>query len=270
MSEVIQERETEPVTAMQRRPEPPSPMEILQTVAARGGTGVEMEAVVNLILRLKAVDAEAAYSADFKACQAEMPTVVKGTKNKGTDTMYASFEDIQEKCKPIYTKFGFSCSYTEEPASVATLRRTVIEVRHEKGHSTRRYIELPVDGVSAKGNPIGAMNPVQAYVSTHSYGQRKLFCMAWNITLAGEDHDGNTGPVGPLTDDELKEIYRLFELNQNTAGVSPMKLKPFLEWVGKFPGMPGPVENIESIPSACFRKIKSAMENRLKGKNGGK
>jgi hypothetical protein len=70
---------------------------------------------------------------------------------------------------------------------------------------------LPTDGVGPKGNPIGGMNAVQAACSTTQYGMRRLTCMVWNLTIAGQDDDGNRGGTQTITEEQITTLREWIE-----------------------------------------------------------
>jgi hypothetical protein len=121
-----------------------------------------------------------------------MPCIVRDAENEQTKSRYVKLETITHRAKEIYTGHGFSLSFSEAESSIEKFKRIVCLVRHVEGHSESHWIDLPLDGFSAKGNPIGAMNPVQAAISTGSYGQRVLTCRVFNITIADTDLDGQS------------------------------------------------------------------------------
>jgi hypothetical protein len=267
MSEDLKVRERDDNgTALQRAPQP-TLMEVLQTVAARGGNANELEIIAKLVMVAEDRERERQFSASFNECQKEMPRVIKSEQNSQTGSWYSPLEAVQLTCMPIATKHGFACSFTEADCPKPNHKRTVLEISHSCGFKLVRQIDLPIDGVGGKGNAIGAMNPVQAEVSTMSYGQRKVFCLAWNIACAGEDMDGQTpGHAGTLDTEELKVIHDLFERNTQTKVA--VTLQSFLDWVNKLPGLSAKVEDIESIPRALFKQVKTMLEARLKAKGG--
>lgn len=171
----------------------PTPMELLQVAIEKDIDTDKLEKLMELQERWEANQARRLFSEAMHACQQEMPMVIRDAENSQTKSRYARLERIQHDVRPVYSQHGFSLSYGEGQAARDGYKRTICDVRHSAGHVEQYHLDLPIDGVSAKGNPIGSMNPVQAAVSTTTYGQRRLLCMIFNITVAGEDFDG--GPV---------------------------------------------------------------------------
>jgi hypothetical protein len=184
-----------------------SPMALLQD-AVKGGMSPDQLAVLVGLQRDMADDAaKRAYAESMTACQADMPTVVADATNPDTGKKFPRFESIQQIAKPIYSKYGFALTFSDAACSRPEWKRTACDCRHKAGHLTHHYIELPVDGISAKGNPMGKMNPVQGCVSTNSYAQRVLTCNIFNITIAGKDGDGR--PLSkPITQEQIDTLQQ--------------------------------------------------------------
>lgn len=169
-----------------------SPMALLQDAVREGMSPDQLAVLVGLQRDMAEDAAKRAYREAMTACQAEMPTVVADATNPDTNRKYPRFETIQETAKPIYTKHGFSLSFTDAECPIPNWKRTACDCGHRLGHATHHFIDMPVDGVTAKGNPIAKMNPVQGCVSTNSYAQKTLTCNIFNITISGKDNDGRS------------------------------------------------------------------------------
>lgn len=186
---------TEPddgTVAVAERAEATNPLMLLQQAVDRGMSPEQLKQLVDLNEQWRAARAREAFNAAMNAVQIEMPCIVRDAQNSQTKSTYVRLETVNHQAKPIYTRHGFALSFSEDKADRENWKRTVCDVSHIQGHTERRWIELPVDGVGAKGNAIGAMNPVQAAISTGSYGQRVLTCRIFNITIADSDLDGQT------------------------------------------------------------------------------
>lgn len=171
-----------------------TPMEILQSAVDKGVDAEQLEKLLELQERYEANQARKAFSESMHAAQTEMPRVIRDADNKQTGSKYARLEDVQIAAGPIYTKHGFSLSYGEGATLIEGYKRTICDVRHSAGHVEQYHLDLPIDGIGPRGNAIGGMNRVQGCISTTSYGQRRLLCMIFNITIAGDDNDGQYRP----------------------------------------------------------------------------
>lgn len=174
-----------------------NPLMLLQQAVERGMDPGQLKALVDLQEQWRAARAKEAFAAAMNAVQAELPCIVRDAHNEQTKSSYVRFETITHLAKPIYTRHGFSLSFSEDSSDKPAMgngqpwKRIVCLVRHNEGHSERHWIDLPCDGIGPKGNAIGGMNAVQGAVSSGSYGQRVLTCRIFNITIADTDLDGN-------------------------------------------------------------------------------
>lgn len=171
----------------QRRPDAYA---LIERAVEKGLDPAQLKALVDLHEQMRATSAKEAFNAAMRDCQEELPLIVKDAKNEQTGSLYAKMDHIQGIAKPIFTKHGFALSFAEADSPIAGFKRTICDVRHCEGHTERYHLDLPLDGFSAKGNPIGSMNPVQAAISTGTYAQRYLICRIFNITVSDTDLDG--------------------------------------------------------------------------------
>jgi hypothetical protein len=155
----------------------------------------KLERLYALHERMQSRASETSYYAAMAKMQPELP-VVEHTKKIGfhskklgkwiDKSTYTPWEDIDEKIRPIYTKYGFALSFAiDQSKDNPTITAIVM---HEDGHKTETPIRLPAD-------MSGDKNVVQGVGSTITYGKRYAACAALNITTRGangetEDDDG--------------------------------------------------------------------------------
>lgn len=186
--------------------------------------------------------AKQAFAVAMKACQDEMPIIVKDAENKKTHSRYPKLENVSKMTKPIYTKHGFTLSFHEAKADLPNHKRTVCDVRHDAGHTVEYYVELPVDGTGPKGEAT-SMNAVQGSVSTLSgYGQRVLKCMIFDLTIAETDNDGNQSSE-PIDEGQARTIEEWLVATSTNKG-------RFLGWVSEKVG--SKIENVSDMPAGIF------------------
>jgi len=169
-----------------------NPLTLLQAAVDKGMSPDQLRSLVDLHEQWRAARAREAFAAALNACQAELPTIVRDAENTQTRSRYVRLETITHRAKPIYTSHGFALSFSEDDSTKEGFKRIVCDIIHREGHSERRWVDLPVDGIGPKGNAIGGMNAVQGCISTGSYGQRVLTCRIFNITIADTDLDGQS------------------------------------------------------------------------------
>jgi len=129
------------------------------------------------------------YATAMQRAQSSMPNIAKRGKNKQTNSQYALLEDINQAITPVYTREGFSLSFGTVTSDLQGHVGIVCDVLHTGGHSRTYHYDAPIDDVGIKGE--------KNKTSTHgrgsaiSYGRRYLILMIFNLTIGGEDDDGN-------------------------------------------------------------------------------
>lgn len=245
---------------------PPKPMDtnplaLYQLAIEKGVDPDKLGKLLDLAEHWNAERAREAFARDMRFCQEEMPIVVKDAKNSQTGSRYAKLENIQIVAKPIYTKWGFSVAFSESDIPPKEgWKRTICRVTHKDGHEKASHIDLPLDGFGAKGQPIGNMNPVQAAVSTASYGERKGLCMAFAITIADEDVDGNA-ETGVISEEEWKTLET--QINDCHMVGNPVNRPGFLGWLASIEPKE-PLEDLRKLPKAKFTKAVAELDRKAR------
>lgn len=160
----------------------------------------KMERLFKMHQDVVAKEAEAAWNAAMSRAQARVLPVAHNAENTQTKSRYAKLAAINKAVVPIYTEEGLSISFDSDV--VANGIRTIAKVSHSQGHTKEYHLDLPLDD---KG-PQGTVNKtgVHATKSTHSYAQRTLICMIFNV--ATEDDDGNKAG-GKVLDEGARADY---------------------------------------------------------------
>lgn len=156
--------------------------------------------------------ARQAYFKAMAECQADLPVVVKRSRNDHTKSTYADLAAIEQQAMPTIHRYGFMVSFQPAGMNDKGEQRIKWTVAHSAGHIETGEAEIPVDNAGTNGtkNKTGT----QAFGSTATYGRRYLLCMLFNIST-GDDRDGNnTAPQGstePITADQVATIRRLID-----------------------------------------------------------
>ncbi|MGN8022305.1 ERF family protein [Phyllobacterium sp. 22229] len=153
--------------------------------------------------------ARKAYFAAMSVCQAELPVVVKKSRNNHTNSNYADLAAIEDQAMPIIHKHGFGVSFQPDGYNEKGELRIQWEISHAEGYVKNGVGEIPVDAAGAQGkvNKTGT----QAFGSTATYGRRYLLCMLFNIST-GDDRDGNNEKPRnreTISQDQVKVILGL-------------------------------------------------------------
>lgn len=177
----------------------------------------KMKAMLDVQERIYDKNAQIEFNAAMAKCQKEMPAIAKTAENLQTNSKYAKYETIVIDTKPIYTKHGFSISFSEGEAKQDNHIRVEAEVMHSNGHVKQYHSELPKDDSGIKGTV--NKTQVHAKASTYSYAKRYLFCMIFNIALANEDDDAVK--AGAITVQDLLEHIAF--VRENFESISQIK-----------------------------------------------
>jgi hypothetical protein len=158
----------------------------------------KMQQLLDIQERVMAKQAEMSFNAAMGRLQQHLPTIKHDAKlvhrNKATGkdeviSTYARYETIDRQIRKLYTKEGFSLSFSSrrnQDGSTTYLAK----LSHADGHSQMAEMVLPADAGGAK-------NAIQAIASTVSYAKRYLVAMHFNLVTEGEDDDGKEAAADP-------------------------------------------------------------------------
>jgi len=225
-------------------------------LASAPGTNPEMfDRLVAWQEREQARQAQAAFNDAMSAAQSEMQAIVRATPNDQTRSKYAALEAIDAAIRPIYTRHGFSLTFTEVANDGPDLKIACIVRR--AGHSETFYLSAAPDTVGPKGAP--NKTAVQGVGSSVSYLRRYLTVMVFNIALKGEDQDGNrqrdTGEV--ISRFQVEELYRLLADVAFDPTAIETNERGFLNSFGF-----SALASIKQIPAGEFPRLKAALLNK--------
>lgn len=215
-----------------------NPMQLLQAALDKDLDADKLSQLMDLQERWLEGQAKQAYFAGMRDVQEALPTVVKDAENKQTNSRYTRLETLARAVDPVIHKHGFSVSYGTAESPLERHVRVTATVMHKAGHSTDHFIDLPLDDEGLKGskNKTGT----HAVGSTMSYGRRYLKMLIFDVTVAGEDDDGNRVPV--VSESQARLLQDLIDTHE-------VDMVRFWKWAG--------VERIADLP---FDKFASAKE----------
>lgn len=174
----------------QHRPIENNPLAIIANAVEKGMDADQLAKLVDLHERIEKMNAGRAYQEAMKACQSEMPRILKDRENPHARSKYADLGNLISQIEPIYTKHGFSISFYEGESNKPEWMRVMCDIMHERGHREVKWLDLPYDGRGSQGGK-SSMNAVQAVGSTKSYGRRYLLGDIFNLAITSEDTDGH-------------------------------------------------------------------------------
>lgn len=212
----------------------------------------DIDKMERLMAMKERIDAEAArrlFNQAMRDCQSEMPAIVKGKFNQQTKSKYAELEHINEAITPVYTRHGFSLSFDTIPTPKENWVAVRCRVRHEGGHTEESTYETPFDNTGMRGEVNKTVT--HGLASGVSYARRYITIMIFNLTLKGEDNDGNGAP---------KQAGTIDEAQQKIIG----------EWINKSKAKPEvflkvyKIEKLEDLPKARFREAIDMLKQKAK------
>lgn len=149
----------------------------------------KMERLFALQERIMATQARAAFSEAMTAAQNDMEPISADATNPQTHSKYASYGKLDKALRPIYTRHGFSLSFSDGETEKADHVRVVCKVRHRQGHEETHWKDMPADGKGAKGGDV--MTKTHAAGAAQQYGMRYLLKGIFNVAIGEDDTDGN-------------------------------------------------------------------------------
>jgi hypothetical protein len=241
-----------------------NPLTLLQSALERGLEPDRLGRLIDLVEHWQANRAREEYNRSMVAAQKAMPKVHKDAKNAFLKTRYASAENIQELCKPIWLEHGFALSFTEVPEDASDMICMRCDVRHQSGHVESLFARYPRDGAGMKGEK--NMNPLQGTVSAHSYAERDMTTLIFNIIVAGTDKDGNTSNP-TISEEQVKELEDL--IGACAAAKRPVDDARFSKYLSEITGITPPDGKfvaLNQLNQEAYLTVKGFLLQRAKGK----
>jgi len=166
-----------------------------------GGTLEEIKEYYRFMKEIKHDQAMAEFMAAMAQAQQAMTTISRDMDNAQTRSKYASLDAVDRATRPHYSPLGIVVTFDTKPSEKGD---TWIKVIAEVGRgifSKQHSIDMPADGIGAKGGAV--MTRTHATMSAITYGRRQLLKNIFN--LAEADDDGNAA-AGRSSDDFDKPI----------------------------------------------------------------
>jgi hypothetical protein len=209
----------------------------------------KLRELLNMQIEIRAIEAEREYSAAMARVQSALPVVLKDAYNDQTRSPYATVSAIAAAIKPVYTREGFSISFSEAKTEKPDHVRVRATVRHRDGHKDESpFVDVAVDKTGLKGNDNKTLTHAEG--SSFTYGRRYLTCMIFDVAT-GLDTDGNgQKPKGePISEQQAADLNALLD------EVKADRVK-FLKWCQ--------VESIEDIPAKWYKTCVNQLESKRK------
>lgn len=238
----------------------------------------KLERLIGLKKDMEAREAQIAYDAAMTKAQEEIKRIVADKDNSHTKSQYASYAALDRAIRPIYTRHGFSVTFTTVEGG-ADVVRLLARIAHRGGHREEARLDMPADGRGAQGG--GVMTKTHATGSAITYGKRYLSGMIWNLAI-GEDDDGNGASdddveraapadalrgrdgklLGKYASDKAK-AYTRAAIETINLSANPMAVKDWRSANFKAPkgSNISPLAWLEFNAPSEFQRVKMAYEN---------
>lgn len=230
-------------------------MSFIEKAAQDPNVDVEkMERMLAMVERVSAKNAEQAFAEAMNEVQQEIRPIAADGNNPQTHSKYATYNALDKKLRPIYTKHGFSLSFDtgEAPDLMVAV---LCHVSHKGGHTRTYRALIPADGKGAKGNDV--MTKTHAVGSAMSYGMRYLLKLIFNVAIGEDDDDGNMAAAQTVSESQAADLTALVE----EVGADVPAFLKYLSKRGKLT-----IAKIEDIPAVMFKDAVAALEAKRKAK----
>lgn len=177
-----------------------SPLALMEK-ALEHGQVEQLQILQDMHFKQMARDAEIEFNEAMNAIQAEIGRVAPNLTNPQTRSKYASYDKLDTVLRPLYTRHGFSLSFSDDDSPKADHIRIICYVSHRSGHTRMYRKDMPVVTTGIKGNEM--MTQTHATGSADSYAKRYLVKDIFNIAIGEDDNDGN-GPA--MTGQEVDRL----------------------------------------------------------------
>ena len=201
----------------------------------------KMQQLLDMQERIMDKQAVIDFNQAMSELQPQLPQIKKDAK--AHNSSYATYEQVDSKVRPLYTKHGFSVSFNSQMRDDKTVVYSAT-LAHKSGHSQSAEMVLPAD-------TSGSKNAIQAVGSTTSYARRYLLSMLLNLVFTDQDDDAESAGDA-ITEAQVKVIQRKLG--------DPEREPAFCQYFG--------IDSIAELPKSQFDRAVAGIEKSLEKKNG--
>ena len=209
----------------------------------------KMVALLDMQERIWKQNAKMAFNVSFAKLSKDLPKIEKSKEVSFKDKVtgksevaykHETLEDIDDVCKPLLKKHGFTISFESNVRDGGGMIVTGT-LSHEEGHEKTTSMPLALDTSGGKNN-------IQAAGSTMTYGTRYVYRVLLGLIVIDQDNDGNI--IEPTLDEaHLTHILALIEESKADTTLFCKHMK---------------VENIEEIPDKLYIKAANDLKAKIK------
>lgn len=228
-------------------PQQAAMVHMIERVALDPNASIDkLERMLDMQERIQAQRAKAEHAEAKANAMAEMPNVpMHGKGHNGRP--YAVLKDIVAVTKPVLARHGLSLTWdTKIDGNVVTV--TAI-LTHRNGHEERVSMPLPADNSGSK-------NPVQAFGSTQTYGQRYTAQAILGLALGDDMEDDGRGAAGPAVI-SAEQFIALRDLIEEAGVDEDVVLKA------------ANVAMLHDLPASQFDALRKKLAKTIEARKGG-
>jgi ERF superfamily len=237
------------------------PPTLTEVVVERIRAGLNLEEAKEYYRFLREIqgdEAKIAFNTAMVRAQQHMSTISRDMENPLTRSRYASLSAVDKAIRPHYTEEGLVPMFdTRASAKGDAWILCVLELSHLGGHSREFSVDIPADGIGAKGGAV--MTRTHATMSAITYGRRTLLKMAFNLAEADDDGNAASRPIAQpaerITPEQAAEIERLV----TEAGRPQDKALAYFS-----NSLPCPLTTWADLPSQYYKHVVDIITRRLK------
>jgi hypothetical protein len=222
-------------------------MAAIMKVASDASVDVnKLDKLLDMQLKMMAIQAEQQFAAAFVRLQAETPNVqaTKPVPNRDGTVRYkfAPFEDIMEQVGPMLQKHGFTVCFSSRFNEGRIISTCTLQ--HVGGHKRSNDFAVRIGA-----GPPGSTES-QADGSAATYAKRFALTEALNIVISHLDNDAKL-EGGPITKDQA------FELERRVAETNSNK-EAFLKFAG--------AKTFAEIPAVKYSILDDQLSKKERGR----
>lgn len=199
-----------------------------------------------------------AFNDSFSKAQRNIDLVVASAFNQQTKSNYTKLSSVLVQAKKHWESEGFGLMFYEGDCPKEDHKRTMVDIRHNQGHTETRHIDLAIQTTGIAGKAM--MTQIHGEGSSFSYGRRYLTCMIWNIPT-GDDDDGNAAG----SQDEFITKEQVEDITKRIKKLYGEDDSMFMDWIKEGTG----AETIDTIPAKFFDGIVRTLKSNEKGRQPG-
>lgn len=207
----------------------------------------KMERLLVMQEKILNKQAETTFNQAMATAQSEMRPIAADAENPQTRSKYASYKALDNALRPVYTAHGFALSFNTADSPQDKYIRVLCYVSHQAGFSRTYHVDMPADGLGAKGGQV--MTKTHAAGSAMTYGMRYLLKLIFNVAIGEDDDDGNlAGAVEFVTKAQAGTLAELLKISGANQG-------KFLGWLQ--------AETMADIRASDFTRAEDALLQRI-------